>query len=195
MNSSRYDRVRRFAEIHYEARLRAGKSQEYMALELGVAKKTVQNWEKGVSSPSFFQSLEWFRVIGINPYPYYMSILYPEELLHIKPTDDDEKIDRAFEALIRSIAMDDKRALLYLYNGAHGSSPHAILQLLLCHLHSPMSFRINNACGIETAYKLAEELNTIVCPDNIRPDLSNFRDSINRAIEACKNNTDRYTSL
>ena len=195
MNSSRYDRIKRFTEIHYNARIKAGKSQEYMAIELGVAKKTVQNWEKGTTSPTFFQSLEWFRVLGMNPFPYYMSIVYPNELLHIAPSDDDEKIDQAFMAMIQNISIADKRALLYLYCGDHGSSPHSVIQLMLSHLHCPMSFRIIDACNIETAYKLAKELDLIVCPDNIQPDLSDFSDSIHQAVEACKNNMDRYTTI
>lgn len=195
MEETRTSRVKRFSELHVKARLTAGKSQEYMALELGVAKKTIQNWEKGLSSPSFFQSLEWFRVLNTNPFPYYMSMFYPDKLSGIKPSDPDEKIEEAFNSLIQNISTNDKRALLYLYYGNHGSDPHSVIQLLLAHLHLPMSLRINDACNVDTNYKMAKELNLLVCPDNIQPDLSNFKRSTIMALEACKDNRDSYANL
>lgn len=181
--------------MHHSARVKAKRSQEYMALELGVAKKTVQNWEKGVSSPSFFQSLEWFRVLNTNPFPYYMDVLYPDKIAGVKASDSDEKIEEAFDSLIQNISINDKRALLYLYYGKHGSSPHSVIQLILAHLHLPMSLRINDACNVDTNYKIAKELDLLVCPDNIQPDLSDFKRSILLAIEASKDNRDSYTPI
>ena len=195
MEESRSNRIKRFSDIHYNARIEANRSQEYMALELGVSKKTVQNWEKGLSSPSFFQSLEWFRILNTNPYPYYMDVLYPDKVAGIKASDSDEKIEEAFDSLIQNISINDKRALLYLYYGKHGSSPHSVLQLMLAHLHLPMTLRINDACNVDTNYKMAKELDMIVCPDNIPPDLSDFKRSTIMALEACKDNRDSYTNL
>lgn len=195
MDESRSNRIKRFSDIHYNARVEANKSQEYMALELGVSKKTIQNWEKGLSSPSFFQSLEWFRILNKNPFPYYMDVLYPDKVAGVKASDSDEKIEEAFDSLIQNISINDKRALLYLYYGKHGSSPHSVIQLILAHLHLPMTLRINDACNVDTNYKMAKELNTIVCPDNILPDLSDFRRSTLMALEACKDNRDSYATL
>lgn len=195
MDETRITRILRFSKIHYDARMKAKKSQEYIALELGVTKKTVQNWEKGLSSPSFFQSLEWFRVLNINPFPFYMDVLYPDKVAGVKSSDSDEKIDEAFNALIQNISINDKRALLYLYYGDHGSSPHSVIQLMLAHLHLPLTLRINDACNVDTNYKMAKELNTLVCPDNIKPDLSDFKSSIIKALEASKNNKNSYTNI
>ena len=195
MEETRSNRIKRSADIHSNSRLKAGKSQEYMALELGVAKKTIQNWEKGLSSPSFFQSLEWFRVLNTNPFPYYMDVLYPDKVAGVKASDSDEKIEEAFNSLIQNISINDKRALLYLYYGKHGSSPHSIIQVVLAHLHLPMTLRINSACNVNTNYKIAKELNMLVCPDDIQPDLSDFKRSIIMALEACKDNRDSYANL
>lgn len=190
-NKSQEERMKEFSRIHYEARIAAGKSREYMANQLGVAKKTIFNWERGVSSPSFFQSLEWFRVLKIDPIPEYISFVYPAQM-DVKPTDSDWKVEEAFHLLIKEIGIKEKRALLYLYKGKHGSSPYSVLQLLLAHLHLPMSLRINDACNVNTNYKLAKELGQLVCPENIQPDLSNFRNSIDKALESCKAKEDRY---
>lgn len=195
MEESRSKRLERFGQMHSQVRVKCGKSQEYMAMELGVNKKTIQNWEKGISSPSYFQSLEWFRILNVNPFPYLLSYLYPDTLRGLKGSDSNEKIEEAFNNLISSISINDKRALLYLYYGDHGSSPHSVLQLLLAHLHLPMILRINDACNVDTNYKMAKELNMLVCPDNIQPDLSDFKHSIIMALEACKDNRDSYTNL
>lgn len=195
MEESRSNRIKRFADIHYNARVSANRSQEFMALELGVAKKTIQNWEKGLSSPSFFQSLEWFRVLNTNPFPYYLDVIYPDKVEGVKPSDDDETINEAFNNLIQNISINDKRALLYLYYGKHGSSPHSVIQLVLAHLHLPLTLRINDACNVDTNYKMAKELDMLVCPDNIQPDLSDFKRSIVLAIEASKDNRDSYTNI
>ena len=78
MEDSRIDRITRFSKIWWQSRADAEKSQEFMALGLGVSKKTVQNWEKGISAPDLFQGSEWFRILGLNPLPYYLAFLFPE---------------------------------------------------------------------------------------------------------------------
>lgn len=124
-----------------------------------------------------------------------MDVLYPDKVAGVKASDSDEKIEEAFDSLIQNISINDKRALLYLYYGKHGSSPHSVIQLLLAHLHLPMSLRINDACNVDTNYKIAKELNILVCPDNIQPDLSDFKRSTIMALEACKDKRDSYTTL
>lgn len=53
-NESRIERAKRFAKVWWKSRDDVGKSQEFMALSMGVSKKTIQNWEKGLSSPNLF---------------------------------------------------------------------------------------------------------------------------------------------
>lgn len=186
---------RRFAKIHYDARINAKRSQEYMALELGVAKKTVQNWERGISSPSFFQSLQWFRALNTNPFPHYMAVIYPDKVAGVKASDPDEKIEEAFNALIQNISINDKRALLYLYYGKHGSSPHSIIQLLLAHLHTPITSRLANAFLITQLYELNKHLGRIICPDNIQPDLEDLNRAIYKAKQSALNNESGYNNV
>lgn len=178
MEESRSERAEHFAKIHAIARCKAGKSQEYMAMELGVSKKTIQNWENGTSSPSFFQSLEWFRALNMNPFPHYLELVYPEELNGLKGTDSDEKINEAFDALAETLPISAKRALLYLFYGEHGSSPNAIIQLMLAHLHTPLQSRIAEATLTAQMYEMASELDNLVCKDNIMPDMDVLNDAI-----------------
>ena len=181
MSTTRSERVQLFSDMHTKARMAAGKSQEFMAIELGIAKKTVQNWEKGISSPSFFQSLEWFRVLNANPFPYYMSMMYPKEFNHIKCADTDAEIDEAFETLIKQISVNDKRALLYIYFGAHGGDPHTIINLMLAHLHTPLQNRITQAMLISFIYEMQEEIDNLICKDDIMPNMTELKDSLMRA--------------
>ena len=195
MDDSRGKRIKKFAEIHTNARIQANKSQEYMALELGVSKKTVHNWEKGLSSPSFFQSLEWFRVLNVNPFLNYLALIDPNNLDGVNPSDSDEKIEAAFESLIENLPIDDKRALLYLFLGKHGSSPHSVLQLMLAHLHTPIAFRTTTAAIVAHEYELNDKLGTLICPDNIQPDMVNLKGAILRGTKSAVNKEYGYTNL
>lgn len=192
---SRESRIKRFAGIHSRVRMEANKSQEFMARELGVSKKTVQNWEKGLSSPSFFQSLEWFRVLHINPFPHYLGIISPDTIEGLKPSDSNERIENAFRTLCDNLPISDKRALLYLFYGNHGSSPHSVLQLMLAHLHSPIEFRIMTAYMVANEYELNSKLGTLICADNIQPDMDNLWKAIHSATDSAVNNDFGYTNL
>ena len=195
MTQTRTERVQSFADIHVKARISANKSQEFMAIELGIAKKTVQNWEKGISSPSFFQSLEWFRVLNINPFPYYMSIMYPKESKLIKSANTDGEINEAFDTLIKQISINDKRALLYIFFGSHGGDPHTIINLMLAHLHTPLQARITQAMLISYIYEMQEEIDNLICKDDIMPNLAELNDAILRARVAALHKQYGYSAL
>lgn len=195
MSSTRSERVQLFSDIHTKARIAAGKSQEFMAIELGIAKKTVQNWEKGISSPSFFQSLEWFRVLNTNPFPYYMSMMYPKEFNHIKRANTDEEIDEAFDTLIKQVSIEDKRALLYIYYGAHGGDPHTVINLMLAHLHTPLQMRITQAMLISYIYEMQYETDNLICKDDVMPNTEELNKSLMRARVAALQKSYGYSVL
>lgn len=194
MEETRSERIERFALMHAQARDRAGKSQEYMAAELCVSKKTIQNWEKGVSSPSFFQSLEWFRVLDMNPFPYYLQMVFPDDMEVIGGSSD-EDIEKAFDVMMDNISISTKRALLYLFYGNHGSSPTAVLQMMLAHLHCPIKDRIAPASIIEQMYIMEKELGNLVCPDNIQPDMDMLKKAINQGKDSAVKNEPGYSFI
>ena len=195
MTQTRGERVQLFSDIHTKARIAANKSQEFMAIELGVAKKTVQNWEKGISSPSFFQSLEWFRVLNTNPFPYYMSMMYPNEFSHINAANTDDEINDAFDKLIKQISINDKRALLYIFYGAHGGDPHTIINLMLAHLHTPLQARITQAMLTTYIYEMQSELDNLICKNDIMPNMEELRSSMMRARVAALEKQYGYSAL
>ena len=192
MEESRLDRIKKFGLMHAIARNKAGKSQEYMAAELCVSKKTIQNWEKGISSPSFFQSLEWFRILNINPFPHYLTYVFPDVIYGLKNTSENERIEEAFEVLMQNLSINSKRALIYLFFGEHGSSATAILQLVLAHLHLPIKDRIAPAQIVFDMYEMEKELGNLICPENIQPDLDVLNDAIYMGKASAKKNEKGY---
>lgn len=182
MEENRIDRAKRFSKIFWKSRADAGVSQEYMALGLGVSKKTIQNWEKGTSSPTMFQASEWFHLLGINPMPYYYEFIYPDTMnqdeLSFGRNLPDGQVAEALDLLVAEMPIELKRELLFLFYGGHGSSPYAVMQMVLAHLQVPMKDRVSHASLILQDYEIAKELDKLVKPDNIQPSLEYLRNAV-----------------
>lgn len=177
----RIERAKRFSKIWWRSRADAGVSQEYVAIGVGVSRKTVQNWEKGISSPDLFQASEWFNVLGLNPLPYFLDFIFPQDVDGIKANDEDKRIDEALKQLIEQLPAAGKRQLLYMLYGNHGSSPNAVLNLMNAHLQAPLKDRIVHAAMIVENYELEKMLGNLVCPSNIQPDIKMLRTSMENA--------------
>ena len=111
MEDERIINAERFSKIWWQSRYDAHMTQEKLALGLGVSRKTIQNWEKGISSPTLFESMEWFRILGLNPMPYYMAYLFPEDVGDIKGSDGDDRIENALSVLVDQLPVFAKRQL------------------------------------------------------------------------------------
>lgn len=194
MEETRIEKVKRFSKIWWQSRSDAGRSQEFMALGLGVSKKTIQNWEKGISSPDLFQSLEWFELLELNPTMYYLSFLYPTIYEGLSESADDEQIDAALNQLIHDLSPQEKRQLLYIMSCEHGSSWYSLLQLFTAHCHTTMQARVTTARNILENYEMEDAKRTLVCPDHIRPDLDNLHQAIYMGREAAKHNAHGYST-
>lgn len=177
----RIERAKRFSKIWWRSRADAGVSQEYVAIGVGVSRKTVQNWEKGISSPDLFQASEWFNVLGLNPLPYFLDFIFPQDVDGIKSKDEDKRIDEALKQLLEQLPAAGKRQLLYMLYGNHGSSPNAVLNLMNAHLQAPLKDRIVHAAMIVENYELEKMLGNLVCPSNIQPDIKMLRTSMENA--------------
>ena len=179
---TRQERLERFTRILTKSRQKSNVSQEHMAAELGVSRRTIQNWEMGNSCPTFFQVIEWFRVLGQNPASYYREFLYPEAFKDLEPSDDDDRISDALQIVFNNLSIAEKRTLLYLFHSDHGSSTLAILQMLLAHLHTDMKSRVLVGRMILESFEMSEKRDELVNTDCIMPDLDIFQ----QAIEKCK---------
>lgn len=168
------------AEALRITRNEAGKSQEYMAFELGISRRTILNWENGVSEPSIGQAIKWFKLVDKNPIPYLLQTTYPE-MDKISSKDDDAKILTALMQLINDLPAEGVRQLMYLFFGDHESSPRAVLQMITAHLQVPLKDRIIHGQLIATDYEIAKRTKNIARPNHVQPDLDCLNDEIARA--------------
>jgi len=182
---------RRLSQILCTTRSMSGISQEALAFELGVARKTIQNWEKGTTSPTFDQIIGWFRVVNISPLPYLFQYIYPD-MENINSKDSDERLRKALITLIETLPMEGVRELLYLFYGDHGSSPRAVLNLLTAHLQSPMKDRVTQAGVIVKNYELALKKNNVTANEHIQPNIPLLKEALEKGENAFLSDSDIY---
>lgn len=187
------DRKNRFALMHSSVRINSNKSQEFMAESLNVTKKTIQNWENGKSSPSFFQSLEWFRALCINPFPHYFKLVNPDN--HNNSTyKSEEDINKAFDNLCDNLPTSIKRALLYIFLGNHGSSPTAIVQLALAYLHLPLKTRSSHTSTVIHDYEIEESMGNLI-NNNELPDMTVLINAFECANKSILKKLEQYNDI
>ena len=183
-----------FASMWRKSREDAGKSQEYVARAMGISRKTVQNWESGYSCPDQCQALDWFRVLGIQPLPYYMAILYPQ-LEEITSDCSDDKLDDALFEIIKGFSSDYKRKLLYLFAGNHGSSPSGVIEMIVAHLHLPIAQRLNTGHNIITNYQIDKTYGALIEPDDIQPNMDLLIQCYKNCLTAVQEGKNEYDSI
>ena len=192
---TKQEKAKRLAKIWVESRKSAGKTQEYMVNGLSVTTKTVQNWEKGITAPDLYMSSEWFDLLGLNPLPYYLSFIYPDLFDNIAPEDSDAKLENALVSFIKQTTITEKRQLLFLMAGSHGSSWYSLLQMFTAHCHSSLRSRVTAAQMILENYEMDKSAKQLVCPKNIQPDTELLRKSIEQGKKAVRKNKKGYTNL
>lgn len=172
----------------------SGRSQEYMASELGVTRRTISNWEGGISEPSVSQMIEWFKLVNKNPLPYLLQYTYPD-MDKISHEDEDSKILSALMQIINDLPAEGVRQLMYLFFGNHGSSPRAVLQMITAHLQTPMKDRITHGQLVATDYELALKTDNITHPEHIQPDLDYLNAAIKSAKDAVEKHAKEYSTI
>lgn len=185
---------KRLARMLACARAESGMSQEAVALELGIARKTVQNWEKGSSTPTLPQAIAWFRVMKVAAMPYFIQFMFPD-MEGIRGYTEDRKVLESLLALIETLPMEGVRQLMYLFYGNHGSSPRAVINMVTAYLQMPLKERYNIDCAIGENYSLAKEMGTITHKENIQPDEEIMRTAIAREREAVIESKSSYMLL
>lgn len=176
-----------FAQIMCQSRLDAKVSQEYMANELGVSRKTISNWEAGVSAPDVWQFSKWFDAIGKNPFPYIYGYMYPG-MKNISGEDSDENIENALDNVIKDLPIQIKRMLLFILYGNHNSVTYSVLNMIVAHLHCSMFSRVNHGITIYNDYKMHEMIGKLSQPNNIKPDLDNLGRAIREGYDSLVDN-------
>jgi len=162
-----------------------------MALELGVARKTIQNWEKGTTVPSLEQTIRWFQTINVSPLPYLLQYIFPD-LEGLSSKDDETKLRNALKTLVDNLPEEEIRQLLFLMFGDHGSSSRAVLNLITAHLQTPMKDRVTQASVIIRNYDIAQKKGQLSSPNHIKPNMELMLNALHMGEEAVLNNKNVY---
>ena len=174
------DTMERFAHMWKKSRTDAGKSQAYIAKALGVSKKTVQNWEDGYSCPSQAMGFDWFHALGLEPMPYYLDVLFPQEFNSLSDKASDAEVELALMRYIKALRPDDKRKLLFVMYGDHGSTFSELIEMLTAHFHTPDENRITVAQNICTNFEIAQATDKIIAKEHIMPNITVLKKAIIR---------------
>ena len=185
---------KRLSRMLMLSRAESGLSQEKVALELGIAKKTVQNWERGISAPTLPQAIGWFRVMKVAAMPYFLQFMFPD-IEGISKKDSDEKLRKELMKLIETLPAEGIRELMYLFYGNHGSSPRGVLNMVTAHLQTPLRDRYDHASEILSDYKLAVDQNKQVRPEHIQPNVELLENAIKSGREAIIKGKDNYNLI
>lgn len=189
------DYVNRLADLLAGARSQAGVSQAQLAKEMGIAKKTVQNWEAGISIPTLLQTIEWFHVLGINPFPHFQAFLYPGILDTTSVEKSEEDARKELHRRVDSLSDREVRDLLYILSGTHGSSPYAYLQMGVANLQTQIGDRQTVAMIVQNNYRNASAMNNLVAPDEIQPDMEALDLALRQSVEAFRNQSSGYVGV
>lgn len=184
---TRGERARRMGQLLAKARYDAGFTQQNMSLEMGIAMKTIHNWESGASSPTLFQALEWFRTLSLNPTPYFLRFIYPE--LYEKEVGS---VDEKLKVAISQLSDSEKEQVLYILSGNHGSSIHALIQLTLAHIQTSLRSRCASAAIVLQSYQFEKRLGMLVAPDEPQPNIEVLRKAIQDGTESVYRNERSY---
>lgn len=170
----------------------SGKSQDYVAKKLGVSRKSIQNWESGVTTPTLSMTFEWFDAIGVPMYPYFMSILHPIEIEGISYNTDEGKLRKALDVYVKEMPDNMIAESLFLFFGKHGSSPEGVLEMITAYLHLPLPMKIAIAQNIYVTYEMCEVTNILGNPNDVKPNAETIRICADIAKDAVVNGKDSY---
>lgn len=178
------------SEMLKQSRYKADKSQSFMSNALGVSRRTVQNWEDGTTAPDVVQLYEWFNALCLPPQPYILKILYPD--IDSNKFSVDSEMNKAFSVLARDLPFHEKRKLLYILEGKHGSSPSSVIDMIIANLQTPLRDRLNVCQTIISNYQIAEELEQLTDPDAIRPSVNKLKSALESGIKAVHKRLNSY---
>lgn len=180
-----------FSLIWSRSRYDSHVSQDYMADHMHISRKKIQNWESGITSPTMIESSEWFSILKLNPMPYYYGYLYPE-YLGITGKDSDKKVTDFLLKICRHLPLSPKKQLLFILLGNHGSSPSSVFELFTAHLHMSLRYRHIHASIILQNYLVEQNLEKLICTDEIGPDIGLLQYSVNNAQKSILDNAHGY---
>lgn len=177
-----------------KARIAAGLSQREIARMIEKNERTVQNWEKGVSSPDCDEIMDWFTACGTSPLAPMQEMLHPELYRQTACDMTDEELDDALATYFDSAPRIVKEMILFIVMGRHGSYPPAVFAEVCANLHTPLHSKVNICGQVLDTYKWAVATGADPVPDEVQPPLDLLRTAYEAGKAASQNGEQDYTA-
>lgn len=175
-----------------KARVEAGLSQREMAHLIGMNERTVQNWEKGQSSPDGDKIMDWFTACGASPLAAMQEMLHPELYRKQATNMTDEELDAAIAGFLDTSPRIVKEMILFIVLGKHGSYPPAAIAEICANLHTPLQNKVSVCGQVLDNYNCAVATHTDPVPDDVHPPLDLLETSYKAGKEASRRGETAY---
>lgn len=142
----------RYGEMMIKAMNDAGKSRSYMARQMGVAPKTVYNWEVANYYPTVKQMDEWFDILHMDQQAYKNEVFRIDE-----KGNDNKQITKDLHNAIDSYTPRRRSLLHFILCGKHGADIDTILNLFVAYLQTLWKDRIVQSALALSNYRLNKE--------------------------------------
>ncbi len=177
-----------------KARVSAGLSQREIARMIEKNERTVQNWEKGVSSPDCDEIMDWFTACGCSPLAPMQEMLHPELYKEPIQRKSDEDLDKALMEYFRTAPRIVKEMVLFILLGRHGSYPPAVFAEVCANLHTPLQNKVSVCGQILDNYGFAVATGADPIPWEVQPPVNLLRSAYQAGKEAAKSGEADYTA-
>lgn len=177
-----------------KARVQAGLSQREIAVMIEKNERTVQNWERGQSSPDADEIMDWFTACEMSPLAAMQEMLHPE--LYRKQTTDmiNEEIDAAIKNFFDTAPRVVKEMFLFIVLGKHGSYPPAVIAEICANLHTPLQNKVSLCGQVLDNYNCAVATHTDPVPDEVHPPMELLTIAYKAGKEASRRGETSYTA-
>jgi hypothetical protein len=156
--------------------------------------RTVQNWEKGQSSPDSDEIMDWFTACGASPLAAMQEMLHPE-LYRLQVTDmTDEELDEAIANFLDNSSRIVKEMILFIVLGKHGSYPPAVIAEICANLHTPLQNKVSVCGQVLDNYNCAVATHTDPVPDDVHPPVELLTTAYKSGKEASRRGETSYTA-
>lgn len=175
-----------------KARVSAGLSQREIARKINCGERTVQSWEKGMTSPDSDEIMDWCGACGVSPFSVFQEMMHPE--LYGTPDADktDQQISKELIKYVQSLPPLTKRLLLFILKGRHGSYPPAVISEVAANLHCPLNNRVSICGAVIDHYSFAQSMGLDPCPREPQPPLEDLRMNYKAGRAASENGAQGY---
>ena len=145
------------------SRLRANASisRRTMSEYINVSESTIKNWECGQGSPTLTVILQWFHVVGENPFGYMLEFFWPETFGKLCIDSTDSELRNCLSVYLEQVAgCREIEQLCYLVFEEYGGSWLGVLDMFCAHAHTSLINRYKIAEIIQTSYELSRANHT-----------------------------------